>query len=118
MKALARALGVLVLPSEAACVVSAEARGLTVPVYEAERVVFARRDGLALALEPCWSEGRLVARVCPAVALAGALDGAAGGYGVLPWDTAREGLGSLLDAFARWTGEDALAQLLARTAGP
>jgi hypothetical protein len=101
-------------PSERDCIVEAERRNMTVPIWEERspftgwRIIFARRDGTALLLlEPLFTDAE--AFICPTVATASAVgaDIFSAGYGTLPYT----GLPALLDAFAIWDGADALAEL-------
>ncbi len=106
-------------PSERDCIVEAERRGMSVPVWEDHgeqdwRVVFSRKDGTALLLVPSYFTDQH-AYVCPSVGVATA-DGDvfAAGYGRIPLSDRHPYLylGPLLDRFQAWDGEDALSELL------
>jgi len=106
-------------PSERDCIVEAEARGMTVPLWTDKpwaHVVFARKDGTALLVEVCAFTSVPCAYVCPSVgaAVAGGEGALSAGYGVLPYASRADFLPDLLDAFMRWDGDDALATLLER----
>lgn len=107
------------IPTERDCIVEAERRGMTVPVWEERgeqdwRVVFARKDGTALLLLPSYFDSHL-AYVCPTVgvALDEAGDVFVAGYGRIQRSDRhpRVYLPVLLDRFQAWDGADALTEL-------
>lgn len=105
-------------PSEAESIIEAERRGMTVPVWTLDptpSAVFVRKDGVAL-LVVAYTFGEPCAFVCPSVerATVGWSWDPEPGYGVIPYPAERAFLPGLLDAFQRWDGDDALAELLAR----
>lgn len=114
------------IPSERDCIVEAERRGMSVPVWDDAgdedgfgwRVVFERKDGLALLLVRPLFLDQSEAYVCATVEVATAADGRvfSAGYGTLPYQRAWDWLGALLDCFQAWDGDGALAELVARPA--
>ena len=94
------------IPSESACIVEAERRSMTVPVWSPAnaddyfwRVIFVRTDGLALLLVEPLLCGELRGYVCPTLQAAVQGEAFGQGYGEIEYHT----LPTLLDEFARWS---------------